>query len=303
MSRIGKAPIPVPSGVEVTINGSDVAVKGPKGSLAWSVPEDITVTRDGDTLTVTRPDDERQHRALHGMARSLVANMVVGVSEGFTKELEIVGVGYRAAAQGPSKIELQVGYSHSVPVDAPDGRDVRGPCAEPDRGRGHRQAARRPGRGRHPQDPQARAVQGQGHPLRRRARAAQGREVREVGTQVMSAKTITAGRRRRHLRVRKKVRGTAARPRLAVFRSSKHIYAQVIDDVAGVTIASASTMESTVRGDGGGTVAAATSVGERLAERAKVAGIDTVVFDRGGFKYHGRVAAVADGARSGGLEF
>jgi large subunit ribosomal protein L6 len=121
MSRIGKAPIPVPSGVEVTIDGTHVAVKGPKGSLAWSVPDDITVTRDGDTLTVTRPDDERQHRALHGMTRSLVANMVVGVSEGFTKELEIVGVGYRANAQGPSKIELQVGYSHSVPVDAPEG--------------------------------------------------------------------------------------------------------------------------------------------------------------------------------------
>jgi large subunit ribosomal protein L6 len=121
VSRIGKAPIPLPSGVEVTINGSDVAVKGPKGSLAWSVPEDITVTQDGDTLNVARPDDERQHRALHGMARSLVANMVVGVSEGFSKELEIVGVGYRVAAQGPSKLELQVGYSHSVPVDAPEG--------------------------------------------------------------------------------------------------------------------------------------------------------------------------------------
>ena len=121
MSRIGKAPIPVPSGVEVTINGTHVAVKGPKGSLAWSVPDDITVAQDGDTLTVSRPDDERAHRALHGMARSLVANMVVGVSDGFTKELEIVGVGYRAAAQGPSKIELQVGFSHSVPVDAPEG--------------------------------------------------------------------------------------------------------------------------------------------------------------------------------------
>ena len=121
MSRVGKAPISVPSGVEVTINGTHVAVKGPKGTLAWSVPEDITVTQDGDTLTVARPDDERQHRALHGMARSLVANMVVGVSDGFTKELEIVGVGYRANAQGPSKIELQVGYSHVVPVEAPDG--------------------------------------------------------------------------------------------------------------------------------------------------------------------------------------
>ena len=110
-------------------------------------------------------------------------------------------------------------------------------------------------------------------------------------------------RRRRHLRVRKKVRGTAARPRLAVFRSNKHIYAQVIDDVAGRTVASASTMEPTVRGDGGGTVNAARAVGERVADRAKSAGVSTVVFDRGGFKYHGRVAAVADGARSAGLEF
>ncbi len=121
MSRIGKAPISVPSGVDVTIDGSSVSVKGPKGSLAWDVPDDITVARDGDTLTVTRPDDERSHRALHGMTRSLVANMVLGVSEGFRKELEIVGVGYRATAQGPSKIELQVGYSHPVPVDAPEG--------------------------------------------------------------------------------------------------------------------------------------------------------------------------------------
>ena len=121
MSRIGKAPIPLPSGVEVTISGSNVAVKGPKGSLAWSVPYDITVAQDGDNLTVSRPDDERAHRALHGMARSLVANMVVGVSEGFTKELEIVGVGYRAQAQGPEKIEISVGFSHPVYVQAPAG--------------------------------------------------------------------------------------------------------------------------------------------------------------------------------------
>ncbi|MGZ6997058.1 MAG: 50S ribosomal protein L18 [Acidimicrobiia bacterium] len=111
------------------------------------------------------------------------------------------------------------------------------------------------------------------------------------------------GRRRRHLRVRKKVRGTAARPRLAVFRSNKHIYAQIIDDVAGSTIASASTMEASARADGTGTVAAAKAVGERLGERAKQAGVQAVVFDRGGFKYHGRVAAVADGACGAGLEF
>lgn len=118
----------------------------------------------------------------------------------------------------------------------------------------------------------------------------------------MSVKT-NDGRKRRHLRVRKKVRGTAARPRLAVFRSNKHIYAQVIDDVAGLTVASASTMETSVRGGATGTVDAAKSVGERVAERAKQAGVATVVFDRGGFKYHGRVAAVADGARGAGLEF
>ena len=116
----------------------------------------------------------------------------------------------------------------------------------------------------------------------------------------MQNKTIS----RRLGRVRNAVKRAAnGRARLSVFRSGKHIYAQVIDDVAGRTIASASTMETSVRTSGGGTVAAAKSVGERVAERAKGEGIDTVVFDRGGFKYHGRVAAVADGARSGGLEF
>jgi large subunit ribosomal protein L18 len=112
-----------------------------------------------------------------------------------------------------------------------------------------------------------------------------------------------AARRRRHVRVRKKVRGDAARPRLAVFRSNKHIYAQVIDDVAGRTLASASTVEQGRGSEGTGTVAAAKAVGERLGERAKSAGVSQVVFDRGGFKFHGRVAAVAEGARGAGLEF
>jgi large subunit ribosomal protein L18 len=103
--------------------------------------------------------------------------------------------------------------------------------------------------------------------------------------------------------VRKKVRGTATRPRLAVFRSNRHIYAQVIDDVAGRTIASASTVETEVRGGATATVDAAKAVGKRVGERAKAAGIASVVFDRGGFQYHGRVAGVADGAREAGLEF
>ncbi len=121
MSRIGKKPIPIPSGVEVTIDGSRVVVKGPKGTLEHVAPTDITVTREGEEILVGRPDDERQHRALHGLTRSLVANMVTGVSEGFSRDLEIVGVGYRAAAASPSRLELQLGFSHPVAVDAPDG--------------------------------------------------------------------------------------------------------------------------------------------------------------------------------------
>jgi large subunit ribosomal protein L18 len=109
-------------------------------------------------------------------------------------------------------------------------------------------------------------------------------------------------RRRRHRRVRKNLMGTAERPRLAVFRSNKHIYVQAIDDIAGRTVASASTVEADLRGGSTATVEAARQVGRLVGERAKSAGIDTVVFDRGGFKYHGRVAAVADGAREAGLK-
>jgi large subunit ribosomal protein L6 len=121
MSRIGRSPIAVPSNVTVTLSGDNVQVKGPQGQLERTLPEGISITQEGDTLVVSRPDDERHHRALHGLSRSLVANMVTGVTEGFTKELEIVGVGYRATAKGPNALELALGFSHPVPVDAPDG--------------------------------------------------------------------------------------------------------------------------------------------------------------------------------------
>ncbi len=127
MSRIGKAPIPVPSGVDVTIADRHVTVKGPKGTLERDLPGVITVRQDGDVLLVERPDDERQNRAQHGLTRSLVNNMVVGVTEGFTKELEIIGVGYRATAQGPTKLELALGFSHPVVVDAPAGIEFEVP--------------------------------------------------------------------------------------------------------------------------------------------------------------------------------
>ena len=121
MSRIGKAPISVPSGVDVAIDGPAVVVKGPKGELSRDIPGGITVRQDGDVLLVERPDDERESRALHGLVRSLVNNMVVGVTDGFRKDLDIVGVGYRAAAQGSDKLDLSLGFSHPVVVEAPDG--------------------------------------------------------------------------------------------------------------------------------------------------------------------------------------
>ena len=120
MSRIGKAPITVPSGVEVTISGQNISVKGPKGTLTRTIPGDIVVRKEENTLVVERPNDERQNRALHGLSRSLINNMVIGVTDGFAKELEIVGVGYRAEAQGQN-LRLALGFSHPVTVPAPDG--------------------------------------------------------------------------------------------------------------------------------------------------------------------------------------
>jgi len=121
MSRIGKRPIAVPSGVEVTIDGQDVTVKGPKGTLSHTVIEPIIVERAEDgSLEVKRPDDERENRALHGLTRTLVNNLVVGVTEGYEKKLEIHGVGYRVQAKG-SNLEFALGYSHPVLIEAPEG--------------------------------------------------------------------------------------------------------------------------------------------------------------------------------------
>src|SRR5690348_1983984 len=121
MSRIGRLPIPVPSGVEITLDGQAVTVKGPKGTLSHVVSEPIRVEKAEDgTLSVTRPDDERASRSLHGLTRTLVNNMVVGVTEGYVKAMEIRGVGYRVAAKG-SDLEFALGYSHPVPVQAPEG--------------------------------------------------------------------------------------------------------------------------------------------------------------------------------------
>ena len=121
MSRIGRSPIPVPDGVEVTLADRQVTVKGPRGTLERTLPDEINVRQEDAQLLVERPNDERRNRALHGLTRTLVSNMVVGVTSGFRKELEIVGVGYRAIARGPAQLELALGFSHPVLVDAPEG--------------------------------------------------------------------------------------------------------------------------------------------------------------------------------------
>ena len=126
MSRIGRKPITVPSGVEIRIEPELVTVKGPKGELSERISRDMTVQQDGEALTVERPTDRGEHRALHGLTRSLVANMVEGVTNGYVKALEIQGVGYRAALKGKN-LELALGYSHPVSIDAPDGIEFEVP--------------------------------------------------------------------------------------------------------------------------------------------------------------------------------
>ncbi len=122
MSRIGKLPVPVPSGVDVAVSGQTVTVKGPKGTLSHTVSEPIEVLKaDDGTVEVRRPNDERESRSLHGLSRTLIANMVTGVTDGYEKRLEIVGVGYRVVPRGPTTLEFSLGYSHQITFTAPEG--------------------------------------------------------------------------------------------------------------------------------------------------------------------------------------
>ena len=121
MSRIGKTPISIPTSVEIAIDGANIEVKGPKGSLNLVLTEGISLTQEDETLVVHRENDERQSKALHGLMRSLINNMIIGVTEGYSKQLELVGVGYRVQAKGKTNLEFQLGFSHPVSVSAPDG--------------------------------------------------------------------------------------------------------------------------------------------------------------------------------------
>ena len=123
MSRIGRAPIAIPAGVDVVVDGSTVTVKGAKGTLTRTMNSNMTITKDGDTITVTRPNDQKENRSLHGLTRTLIANMIEGVSNGFKKELEINGIGYRAEVKG-NALWMKIGFSHDVIMEAPEGVTV-----------------------------------------------------------------------------------------------------------------------------------------------------------------------------------
>ncbi len=127
MSRIGNTPIAVPDGVDVSVSGQDVTVKGSKGELSITLPGDTTASVDEGVVTLVRPDDTSPSKAMHGLSRTLVNNMIIGVSEGFQKKLEIVGVGYRAAAKGKDALEMQLGFSHPVHIKAPEGIEFEVP--------------------------------------------------------------------------------------------------------------------------------------------------------------------------------
>ena len=191
MSRIGRLPIAVPAGVDVTIDGRSITVQGPKGTLHRDLHPDMLVAREGDSIVVTRPSEQKVHKQLHGLTRTLVANMVIGVSDGYRKGLEITGVGYRATKIG-NNLQLNLGYSHPIEIEAPAGISFE--LENPTRLAvvGHRQGARRPDRRAGPRDPQARAVQGQGRPLRRRVHPPQGRQ----GRQDRRQEVMTKGRAR-----------------------------------------------------------------------------------------------------------
>src|SRR5829696_3599299 len=257
MSRIGRKPIEIPSTVNVAISPGRVQVNGPLGELSQVVPQRMQIEQGDGELTVTRPTERGEDRALHGLTRTLIANMVEGVTRGFEKHLEIQGVGYRASLRG-TDLELNVGYSHSVVIKPRPGITFEVPA-----------------------------------PTQVIVKGTDKQQVGQTAAEVRQE--------RRHRRIRGKVAGTDVRPRLAVFRSNKGIFAQLIDDETGRTLAGASWLG--LKGFKGNRIDQAAEVGKAVAAAAKKAGIESVVFDRGGYLYHGRVKALAEGAREGGLKF
>jgi large subunit ribosomal protein L6 len=302
MSRIGKRAIAVPSGITANVEGQTVKVKGPKGALSVALHDDVSVKLEGGQIKVEPRSETKRARSQWGTSRTLIANLITGVTKGFEQRLEINGVGYRAAVQGKN-LQIALGYSHDIIYPIPEGITIATPrpveivISGSDRQKVGQVAAEI--REYRPPEP----YKGKG------IKYSDERIFRKEGKQKYGRRAMTklSDRfMRRQGRVRGALRLAAGeRKRLSVYRSSKHIYAQLIDDDQGVTLASASSIEKTAR-EGlktGARVDAAKAVGKLIAERAKEKGIEDVVFDRGGYLYHGRVKALAEAAREGGLKF
>ena len=302
MSRIGRMPIAIPAGVTVDIaENNKVTVKGPKGTLERILPAEMDIKMEGSEITVSRPNDLKKMKSLHGLTRTLINNMVIGVNEGFEKKLEVNGVGYRAQKQG-KKLVLSLGYSHPVEMEDPEGIEtvldgqniiiVKGINKEK-----VGQYAAEIRAKREPEPYKGKGIKYADEVIRRKV---------GKGVNVMvSKKSRTLVRKNKHRRLRNRFSGTPQRPRLAVFRSNNHMYAQVIDDTVGKTLVSASTLDKDVKAECEKTnnLDAATVVGKVVAKRALEKGITTVVYDRGGYIYEGKVKALAEAAREAGLEF
>ena len=268
MSRIGKRPVAAARGRDAPpTEGQTLSVKGPKGTLTMQMRDEIATRSATTASSSSRPTTTKQARAFWGMQRTLVQNLVTGVTEGFTKVLEITGVGYRAAGPGPetsgcSSATATTSTSRSRKASrsrlpTKHGRDQR-----------HRQAAGRPGRGRDPPLAQARAVQGQGHQVPRRVYLPQRRQEEVSHGETLPLRPPPPPRPHRASRAR-----ASGKPRLSVHRSGRHIYAQVIDDAAGKTMAAASTLERNSRARPARPRDGAAAVGKTVAERAKKAGV------------------------------
>ena len=294
MSRIGKRPVTIPSGVTANIADGVLTVKGPKGTLTLTLRDEISYTVDGDTILVKPANDTKGRSRVLGHAAHARRQPGDRRHAGLHQGLEITGVGYRANAQGKN-LKLQLGYSHDVDFPVPEGIEIKTPdnTTVKSRASTSRRSARSPQRsvaGASPSLTRARASS-------TAASLSSARKGRRSNGKAVSLRTPPPSR--------SALRSRRARVAVLVCRSTVRAVistTQIIDDAAGRTLAAASTL---VKGDKsiGANVDAAAKVGAEIAEKAKAAGITTVVFDRGGFLFHGRVKALADAAREGGLEF
>ncbi|KAI3473448.1 hypothetical protein Pfo_031134 [Paulownia fortunei] len=268
MSRIGNKTITLPADVTVSQEGAVVTVKGPKGELSREIVSAITMNVEGTEVSFTRESDDNKTKALHGTTRANVANMVEGVSEGFTKTLKLVVL--------VTVLQIVFEDREALTVEVPDALTIKISGISKQKV-GDLAAEIRAVRSPEPYKVKVFVT---------KVKLFVVRKVRLVNKNKLRVK--------RHKRVRGKISGTAARPRLNVFRSNANIYAQLIDDVAGVTLASASSHDAEVTGS---KTEQAVKVGELIAARGKAAKVEEVVFDRGGYVYHGRVQALAESAR------